>query len=41
LRSLTSYRHSLDQIIELVEQENWQALENILKQTQLQRPPFL
>ncbi|MBW4544929.1 MAG: prephenate/arogenate dehydrogenase [Symplocastrum torsivum CPER-KK1] len=41
LRSLTFYRHSLDQIIELVEQENWQALENILKQTQLQRPPFL
>lgn len=41
LRSLTSYRHSLDQIIELIEQENWQALEKILSQTHSQRPQFL
>ncbi|NEQ21082.1 MAG: prephenate/arogenate dehydrogenase [Microcoleus sp. SIO2G3] len=41
LRSLTSYRHSLDQIIKLIEQDNWQGLETILKQTQLQRPQFL
>ena len=41
LRSLISYRHSLDQIIELIEQENWQSLEKKLKQTQSHRPPFV
>lgn len=41
LRSLMSYRHNLDQIIEVIEQENWQALETILRQTQAQRPQFL
>jgi len=41
LRSLTAYRHSLNQFIELIEQEDWQTLEKKLKQTQLQRPPFL
>lgn len=41
LRSLTSYRHSLDQFIELIEQEDWQTLEEKLKQTQSQRPHFL
>ena len=41
LRSLLSYRYSLDQIIELIEQENWQSLEKKLKQTQSYRPPFV
>ncbi len=41
LRSLVSYRHSLDQIIELVEAEDWQTLETKLQQTQLQRPKFV
>jgi|SRR5919199_1351889 arogenate dehydrogenase (NADP+) len=41
LRSLSAYRHSLNQLIELIEQEDWQTLEKKLKQTQLQRPPFL
>jgi len=41
LRSLVSYRHSLDQIIELLEQEDWQTLERKLQQTQLQRSQFI
>lgn len=41
LRSLISYRHSLNQFIELLEQEDWQTLEDKLKQTQLQRSPFV
>lgn len=41
LRSLVSYRHSLDQLIELIEGEDWQTLETKLKQTQLQRPKFV
>jgi arogenate dehydrogenase (NADP+) len=41
LRSLVSYRQSLDQVIELIEQEDWQTLEKRLKDTQLQRPQFL
>lgn len=41
LRSLLSYRQSLDQIIELIEQENWHNLEKKLKQTQSHRPPFV
>lgn len=41
LRSLLSYRHSLNQFIELLEQEDWQTLEAKLKQTQLQRSPFV
>jgi arogenate dehydrogenase (NADP+) len=40
-RSLVSYRHSLDQLIELLEQEDWQALERKLQQTQLQRSQFI
>jgi arogenate dehydrogenase (NADP+) len=40
LRSLNSYRHSLDRIIELIEQEDWKTLEQRLQQTQLQRPQF-
>lgn len=41
LRSLTSYRHSLDQFIELIEQEDWQTLEKKLKANHVQRPHFL
>jgi arogenate dehydrogenase (NADP+) len=41
LRSLVSYRHSLDQFIELIEQEDWYGLEKKLKETQSQRPQFL
>lgn len=41
LRSLTSYRHSLDQLIELIEQEDWPTLEKKLQETQSQRPQFL
>ena len=41
LRSLMSYRHSLDQLIAQIEQEDWQSLEERLKQTQLERPKFL
>lgn len=41
LRSLVSYRHSLDQIISSIEQEDWLALEEKLHTTQLQRPQFL
>jgi arogenate dehydrogenase (NADP+) len=41
LRSLVSYRSSLDQLIELINQEDWETLETKLKQTQVQRPPFV
>ncbi len=41
LRSLVSYRHSLDQLIELLEKEDWQTLKERLQQTQSQRPDFL
>jgi len=41
LRSLESYRQSLDQIISSIEQEDWLALEEKLHTTQLQRPQFL
>lgn len=41
LRSLISYRHSLDQLIAQIEQEDWQTLAEKLKQTQLERPKFL
>ncbi len=41
LRSLTAYRHNLDQLIELLEHEDWQVLETRLHQTQSQRPQFL
>ena len=40
LRSLVSYRDSLDQIIELIKQKDWQTLEEKLTETQLQRPQF-
>ncbi|MBW4576076.1 MAG: prephenate/arogenate dehydrogenase [Aphanothece sp. CMT-3BRIN-NPC111] len=41
LRSLYQYQQSLDQIISQIEQEDWDALEQKLKDTQLARPPFL
>jgi len=41
LRSLMSYRHSLDQLIAQIEQQDWQSLEERLKETQLERPKFL
>lgn len=41
LRSLLSYRHNLDQLIELLEQEDWQTLEKKLHSTHLQRTSFL
>ena len=41
LRSLVSYRHSLDQLIELLQKEDWQTLKERLQQTQSQRPDFL
>jgi len=41
LRSLHSYRKSLDQLMEILQQQDWQTLEKKLQQTQLQRPPFL
>lgn len=41
LRSLQQYRHNLDQIITYIEREDWDALEQQLKQTQQARPQFL
>jgi arogenate dehydrogenase (NADP+) len=41
LRSLSQYRQSLDKLIELIEQENWSELEEILNSTQQARPEFL
>lgn len=41
LRSLASYRHSLDQFIELIEREDWHMLEKRLHETQSQRSPFV
>ncbi|AFZ37760.1 Prephenate dehydrogenase [Stanieria cyanosphaera PCC 7437] len=41
LRSLYQYRHSLDGIIKIIEQENWENLEQILATNQQTRPQFL
>ena len=41
LRALMSYRYSLDQLIAQIEQEDWQSLEESLKETQLERPKFI
>jgi len=41
LRSMKQYRRNLDRFIELIEAENWQALEDILKSTRAKRPDFL
>lgn len=40
LRSLGLYRRHLDQLIELIDREDWQALEQRLKETQVQRSQF-
>lgn len=41
LRSLSQYRQSLNQLIEQIEQQDWDTLEQILKSTQEARPQFL
>lgn len=41
LRSLNAYRSSLDGIIELIEQENWDTLEQLLESNYQARPKFL
>lgn len=40
LQSLSAYRHQLDQIIQTIEQGNWERLEQSLQQTQQARPKF-
>ena len=40
LRSLYAYRHNLDQIIQLIEQEKWDNLTKILQTNQESRPQF-
>ena len=41
LRSLSGYRQQLDRIISLIEQKNWQRLEDILEETKQGRTFFL
>lgn len=41
LRSLVTYRHNLDELIQVIEREDWQTLETRLQETQSQRPPFV
>lgn len=41
LRSLQQYRHNLDELTNLIEQENWAVLESKLKLTQQARPDFV
>jgi len=41
LASLQQYRHQLDEVIHLIEQENWTALEGKLQSTQKARPEFV
>lgn len=41
IRSLHQYRQSLDEFIDLIEQENWQVLEAKLKSNQQHRPKFV
>jgi arogenate dehydrogenase (NADP+) len=41
LRSLATYRDTLDRIIDQIQQENWQGLEHQLQQTQQTRPAFV
>jgi len=40
LRSLVSYRQSLEQLIETIEKQDWQTLETRLQLAQLRRPEF-
>ncbi|MBD2386315.1 prephenate/arogenate dehydrogenase [Cylindrospermum sp. FACHB-282] len=41
LGSLQQYRHKLDELIHLIEQENWALLENKLRSNQQARPNFV
>ncbi|MDZ7958438.1 MAG: prephenate/arogenate dehydrogenase [Aulosira sp. DedQUE10] len=41
LGSLQQYRHQLDEVIHLIEQENWKELEGRLQSTQKARPEFV
>lgn len=41
LRSLQQYRHNLDELMYLIEQENWTELEKKLHSTQQARPDFV
>lgn len=41
LRSLDAYRQQLDQVIQHIQQENWETLGEILQKTQEERPKFL
>ncbi|MEH2273791.1 MAG: prephenate/arogenate dehydrogenase [Nostoc sp.] len=41
LRSLQQYRHNLDELTNLIEQENWAVLEQKLKSTGKARPNFV
>jgi arogenate dehydrogenase (NADP+) len=41
LNSLQGYRNNLNQIIDLIERENWDNLQDILQFTQLNRPSFI
>ncbi|MEA5602650.1 prephenate/arogenate dehydrogenase [Nostoc sp. UHCC 0252] len=41
LRSLQQYRHHLDELTNLIEQENWEVLEQKLKSTSKARPDFV
>jgi arogenate dehydrogenase (NADP+) len=41
LNSLQQYRHNLDELISLIEQENWAALEQQLQSNHKVRPEFL
>jgi arogenate dehydrogenase (NADP+) len=41
LRALQRYRQSLDQLIELISQGEWDVLEQLLKQNQAARPAFV
>jgi arogenate dehydrogenase (NADP+) len=41
LASLQQYRHQLDQVIDVIEREDWQALEGKLADTQQKRSLFV
>ncbi|NWF60090.1 MAG: prephenate/arogenate dehydrogenase [Fischerella sp.] len=41
LRSLQQYRRNLDELINMIEQENWTALQEKLRFTQSSRPKFI
>lgn len=40
-KSLHHYRHTLDQMIDFIEQEQWQSLQNLLEATRRDRSKFL